>query len=270
MAYSVFGMPPGLILPGDSIVNKFLDAAMQSLPGSVQNGDIIVIAESALATAEGRIVALASITPSRRAISYADAFQMDPRLVEVVLSESDSIVGGVSGFLLCMKNGTLLPNAGVDRSNAPDGCVVLLPADPDGSAGTIRELIQARCVVRVAVIVADSRVHAIRSGCSGVAIGCAGIESVIEERGRVDLFGKPLQMTRRAVADLISSAAEIVMGEADEGIPFTVLRGLGLPMTDDTGVRKIHPSDCYFMNSLGEQVEVRKGAVDSEQALNGP
>jgi coenzyme F420-0:L-glutamate ligase len=172
---------------------------------------------------------------------------MDPRHVEVVLRESDRVVGGIPGFLLCMKNGTLLPNAGIDASNAPEGSLVLLPLDPDASAARIRTAIMEQSRADIGVIVIDSRTHAMRLGCSGVAIGCSGIPSVVDERGKKDLFGRELEVTKRAVADCIASAAELVMGEAGECVPAAVVRGIGLPIGDYAGVATIDASECLFM-----------------------
>ena len=177
--------------------------------GGICCGDCIVVAESAVATAEGRIVRLDSVNPTPAARDLAGRFTMDPRMVEIILQESDEVVGGIPGFLLCRAHGTLLPNAGVDASNAPPGCVILLPADPEASAAGIRDAIRASSGVEVAVIVADSRPHPMRSGCAGIALGCAGLAAV---RGD------------RAVADCIASAAELVMGEAGEGTPAAIVR----------------------------------------------
>jgi coenzyme F420-0:L-glutamate ligase len=176
-----------------------------------------------------------------------EKYQMDPRTVEVVIRESDSIVGGIKGFLLCMKGGTLLPNAGVDASNAPPGCVTPLPKNPDQSALVIKNSIGEKTGAKVGVIIADSRTHAMRLGCSGVAIGSAGITSVIDDRGRSDLFGRKLEVTKRAVADNIASAAELVMGEADECIPAAIIRGLGMPIGDQIGIETIDAEECLFM-----------------------
>jgi coenzyme F420-0:L-glutamate ligase len=147
-----------------------------------------------------------------------------------------------------MKSGTLLPNAGVDASNAPPGCVTPLPASPDESARRIKREVEEVTGAKIGVIIADSRTHAMRSGCSGVAIGCAGIPSVIDDRGRSDLFGRKLEVTKRAVADNIASAAELVMGEADECTPAAIIRGIGLPVSDDRiGVESIAADKCLFM-----------------------
>ena len=245
-SFEVFGLSTGIIRSGDSIAERAADAADRQC-GGMQNGDILVLAETAVATAEGNIIDLSTITPSKQAQELGRKYQMDPRTVEVVLKESDSVVGGIPGFLLCMKHGTLLPNAGVDASNAPLGCVTPLPKNPDHSALTIKHAIEAMTGARIGVIIADSRTHAMRRGCSGIAIGNAGITAVIDDRGRSDLFGRKLEVTQRAVADNIASAAELVMGEADECTPAAVIRGLGMPIDDQTGIESIAAEECLFM-----------------------
>jgi coenzyme F420-0:L-glutamate ligase/coenzyme F420-1:gamma-L-glutamate ligase len=250
-AFSVFGLATGLIQPGDNVAERVVAASRISGCAGIVDGDILVLAESMVATAEGRLVRLSTVTPSPQAEELAKQYDMDPCTAEVVLRESDEVVGGIPHFLLCMTNGTLLPNAGVDGSNAPPGCLVPLPEDPDASAVKIKKEIEERAGKKVAVIIADSRTHAMRSGCSGVAIGCAGIVSVIDDRGRSDLFGRKLEVTKRAVADNIASAAELVMGEADEGMPAAIVRGLGLPISDDAvGIESIDADECLFMGLL--------------------
>jgi len=245
-SFSVTGLSTGIIRPGDPFTDRII-AAAESACGGFSDGDILVLAETAVATAEGNVVRLDSITPSPHARELAERYHMDPRTVEVVLAESDSVVGGIPGFLLCMKQGTLLPNAGVDASNAPPGCIVPLPRDPDASAVRIKDEIARRCHARIGVIIADSRTHAMRLGCSGVAIGCAGIASVIDDRGRSDLFGRKLEVTKRAIGDNVASAAELVMGEADECTPAALVRGLGMPVGDQIGVDTIDADECLFM-----------------------
>jgi coenzyme F420-0:L-glutamate ligase len=250
-SFEVIGLSTGIITSGDSIADHVV-AAAQQVCGGFLDGDILVLAETAVATAEGNIVSLATVTPSARAQELAEKYQMDPRTTEVVLQECDSVVGGIPGFLLCMKNGTLLPNAGVDASNAPPGCVTPLPADSDKSARDMKDSIKRMCGVDIGVIVADSRTHAMRLGCSGVAIGSAGIPSVIDDRGRSDLFGRKLEVTKRAVADNIASAAELVMGEADECTPAAIIRGIGLPIGDHVGVETIDATECLFMGAFAK------------------
>jgi coenzyme F420-0:L-glutamate ligase len=246
-SFCAYGLSTGLIIPGDDLVAQLIKSAKDGPCQGLQDGDIVVAAESVVATAEGSVVRLKEVTPSEEAVRLSERYRMDPRLVQVVLQESDEVVGGIPGFLLSMKNGTLLPNAGVDQSNAPPGCVVLLPRNPDASAATIQREVRTRCGIRIGVIVADSRTHAMRLGCAGVGIGCAGIEAVIDERGREDLFGRELHVTQRAVADCIASAAELLMGEADESVPMALVRGLGLPIGEGVGVPSIDASECLFM-----------------------
>jgi coenzyme F420-0:L-glutamate ligase len=248
-SFSVFGLSTGIIRSGDSVAERVAEAARESC-GGFADGDILVLAETAIATAEGNVVDLSFVSPSMRALDLAGQYQMDPRVAEVVLRESDSVVGGIPGFLLCIKNGTLLPNAGVDASNAPPGCVTPLPADPDRSALTIKDAIRNLTGKDIGVIIADSRTHAMRLGCSGVAIGAAGITAVIDDRGRCDLFGRKLEVTKRAVADNIASAAELVMGEADECTPAAIVRGIGLAIGDHVGIETIDATECLFMGAF--------------------
>ena len=251
--FLVYGLATGLIRPGDSLFERLIAVADASDATGFRDGDILVLAETMIATVEGNVIRLDDIVPTPRARQYAERYDMDPRVVEVVLNESDSIVGGIPGFLLSMKAGTLLPNAGVDASNAPPGCVTPLPKDPDGTARTIQSEIGQRCNAKIGVIIADSRTHAMRLGCSGVAIGCAGIPSVLDDRGRCDLYGRKLEVTKRAVADNIASAAELVMGEADECVPAAIVRGLGLPIGDQVGVDSIAADECLFMGVMRRQ-----------------
>lgn len=251
-SFEVFGLSTGIIKSGEPIIDRVIDTAEKTC-GGFEEGDVLVLAETAVATSEGNVIRLDTVTPSPRAQEYAERYRLDPRTAEVVIRESDEIVGGIPGFLLCMKAGTLLPNAGVDASNAPPGCVTPLPADPDQSALSIRAAVEKRAGVRIGVIVADSRTHAMRLGCSGVAIGSAGIPSVIDDRGRTDLFGRKLEVTKRAVADNIASAAELVMGEADECTPAAIVRGLGLPLGDEhVGVETIDATECLFMGAFAK------------------
>jgi coenzyme F420-0:L-glutamate ligase len=249
-SFSTTGIRTGVICEGDDLAGALIQGVERSEAGPFRDGDILVVAENAVATAEGRVVRLAGVVPSEDSEKVAERYGMDPRVVEGVIRESDSVVGGIPGFLLCMKGGTLLPNAGVDASNAPPGSLVLLPADPDRSAREIRQAIEERTGARVGVIIADSRTHAMRAGCSGVAIGCSGFLAVIDLRGRSDLFGRRLEVTKQALADNLASAAEVVMGEADESTPAAVIRGLGLPIGDFEGVESIDAEGCLFMGLL--------------------
>ncbi|MBN2734908.1 MAG: coenzyme F420-0:L-glutamate ligase [Methanomicrobiaceae archaeon] len=244
-SFQVYGIKTRILGPGDDIAAIIIEEAEQA--GGLFDGDIILIAESALATTEGAIIKLSDITPSEKAYEYEKLYNIDAKLAEIVISESDSVAGGIPGFLLCMKNGTLLPNAGIDGSNAPHGCVVTLPKNPDESAKRIRDIILEQTGKRTGVMIIDSRTHAMRLGCSGVAIGCCGVSAITDERGKKDLFGHELEVTRLAVGDNLASAAELVMGESDECTPVAIIRGLSKYLSESTGIESIDPSECLFM-----------------------
>ncbi|MBT8507511.1 F420-dependent oxidoreductase [Methanomicrobiaceae archaeon CYW5] len=261
--FCVYGLTTGIITAGDDITQAILTSAETAC--GIEDGDIIVIAESALASAEGAIVYLDDVTPSAEAERLAEEYRMDPRVVEVVIGQSDAIIGGIPGFLLCLRGGTLLPNAGTDGSNAPPGALVCLPDDPDQSAATIRERIRRETGRTVGVLIADSRTHAMRLGCGGVAIGCAGFGAVEDDVGRNDLFGRTLEVTKRAIGDNLASAAELVMGEADECVPAALIRGTNIPMTEERGVETIDAAECLFMGAaLHADPSRLKGKPDTD------
>lgn len=219
----LFGIKTPLIKPGDDLA-EVLIRAMEAAGIKPRDNDILVLAESAVATAEGRVIELESVRPGKKAIELSRRYENDPRKMELIIRESDEILGGIPGVVVTITKGVLSPSAGIDNSNAPEGCVVLLPESPRESAIKIRERLMAEYGCSLAVIVGDSRTQPLRLGCVGIALGCAGIEPVEDARGRKDLFGKPLLITRRATVDNLVSAAQIVMGEADESTPAVLIR----------------------------------------------
>lgn len=219
----LFGIRTPLIRPGDEIASIISDS-MKNEGITPQENDIFVLAESAVATAEGRVVDLDDVIPSDKAKELSKLYENDPRKMELIMQESDEILGGIPGVVVTITKGVLSPSAGIDNSNAPEGHVVLLPDDPKKSAILIRERLMAEYNCNLAVIIGDSRTQPLRLGCVGIALGCAGIEAVEDVRGKKDLFGKPLLITRRATADNLVSAAQIIMGEADESIPAVLIR----------------------------------------------
>lgn len=248
--FSVYGVATGLLKPGDDIVGRVIAAVAETAAEKIRERDILLFAESPLSTAEGRNIRLADVTPGRTAIALAETYHLDPRIAEVVIQESDTILGGIPGFLLAARGNLVLPNAGVDGSNAPDGWVTRLPEDADASAARIRTAILERIGKEVAVIIIDSRTHAMRLGVSGVAIGCSGILPITDERGKPDLFGHELQVTRRAIADSLASTAELLMGEADEGVPVVLVRGYPYIFAENATIESIAPDEDLFFGSL--------------------
>ena len=249
LSFSVYGLSTPLIIVGDDLTAITAKAAEEAA-GGFADGDILVLAESPLATAEGRIIRLSDVVPSARANALAQEYSIDVRLAEIVLQESDEIVGGVPGYLLARRGNLFLPNAGIDESNAPDGMVTLLPENPDASAARVRAEIKERYGKDVAVLVIDSRTHAMRLGVSGVAIGVAGLRPITDERGKKDLFGHELQVTRRAVADGLASTAELLMGEADECTPAVLIRGYQYQKAEQEEIASIAPEEDLFLGMM--------------------
>jgi len=225
------GLP--IIKTGDNLAGLVCDAAKrQGTP--IQNGDILVITHVIVSRAEGRVVNLDEVVPSEFAKGIAQRYEKDPALVEVVLRESKSIRRMGDGKLIMeSKHGFVCANAGVDKSNVPgERIVTLLPDDPDASAEKIRQEIRKLTGCDVAVIISDTHGRPLREGEINVAIGVAGIKPIRDRRGEKDLFGYVLRVKQTAVADELSSAAELVIGQADEGIPVAIIRGYKYPKSE--------------------------------------
>lgn len=204
----------------------------EALQGHVyRDGDILVVSSKFVAMSEGRVVKLDAVKPSAKARSLAKKFRMDARLAELVLEESDLIVGGIPGFVLAVRKGMMAPNAGIDKSNVPAGHVILYPKNPFASAEKLRKKFKERGT-RLGIVLADSRLMPTRRGTTGIAIACAGFEPVEDDRGKKDLFGNTLRVTFRAVADSLATAGVAVMRESAESTPAAVVRGFPVTWTD--------------------------------------
>jgi len=163
--------------------------------------------------------------------------------------------------VLTMNRGFLYPNAGIDHSNAPPGHVVLFPENPKRSAAGIRRRMAEG--KKIGIIIGDSRTHPLRLGCVGVALACEGLEPVEDARGRKDLFGRELQITRKAVADNLVSAAQVVMGEGDEGIPAVIIRNSPVPIQEVDGeIPSIPPHECMYIGALRSGPHPYTGGYD--------
>ena len=227
----------------------------EKLGARLRDGDVLVISSKFVAVSEGRVARLGSVRAGRRAKQLAAGNRMDERICELVLRESDVVIGGIPGFVLASKDGLLTPNAGIDKSNVKHGSVVLYPRRPELSAWRIREALKFSLGVSVGVVICDSRLSPTRRGTTGVAVASSGIEAVLDMRGRKDLFGNVLKVTSQSVADDLSSAAEILMGESDEATPIVLVGGLDrrlMRKTEYGGKRFSIPMDeCVYLRSLG-------------------
>lgn len=200
---------------------------------SLQDGDVVAVSSKYTAISEGRIVNMADVQVTSEAHDIAHRYHMNPAIVQLVLQEADHVFGGIHGFLLTYKDGILSPNAGLDRSNIPSGYVVLFPKEPYKKAAEIRRELRRRTGVNVGVILTDSWLMPGRLGTSGVALATAGFKPIQDERGKADLFGNPMQVTQRGIADSICVCAQMVMGERDEATPIAVVRNTGVQLTDE-------------------------------------
>ncbi len=210
-----------------------LSQSLQAANVTLHDGDILVISSKYVAISEGRIVELATVQPGAQAREIADRYNMDPKFTQLILDEAEHVFGGIPlGFLLSWRCGIVSPNAGLDRSNIPAGKVVLLPADPYESARQIRADLQAHYQVKIGVIITDSWLMPGRWGTTGIALSTAGFKPVDDVRGHKDLFGAPLKVTVRGIADSLCAAAQLVMGEADESTPLVLVRNANVKMTD--------------------------------------
>ncbi len=246
----MIGIKTPLICPGDCLAEIIIDSVHEH-GMHFQDNDILIIAESPLATAEGRLVRLDDVVPGERARELAEKYQLDPREMELILQECDEIFGGVPGAALTITKGTLAPNAGIDGSNAPEGHVVLLPEDSQGSACSIRRTIEERCRCNIGVIVGDSRTQPLRLGCVGIALGSSGIMPVEDARGTLDLFGKEMNITRKAVADNLVSAAQLLMGEAGESVPAVLVRGAPVSIVnEDIKMPLFSREECMYYSNI--------------------
>jgi coenzyme F420-0:L-glutamate ligase / coenzyme F420-1:gamma-L-glutamate ligase len=222
------GLP--FVKPGDDLV-ELIASAVKRNGVEPRAQDVLVVAQKIVSKAEGRIVDLATVEPSAKARTLAAEVDKDPRLVEVILSESVRVVRARRNVLIVEHRlGFIMANAGVDQSNvAPaDGSsrALLLPEDPDRSAETLRNGLAAETGIDLAVVINDSFGRAWRQGTAGVAIGVAGLPALIDLRGRPDLFGRTLEVSVIGFADEVAAAASLVMGQADEATPVVLIRGL--------------------------------------------
>jgi coenzyme F420-0:L-glutamate ligase/coenzyme F420-1:gamma-L-glutamate ligase len=236
------GIP--VVQPGDDLAAIITDA-LEAEGVRLHAGDVIVVAQKIVSKAEDRFVALAKVTPSARALEIARETGKDPRLVEVILSESKRVVRKRHDLIIVEHRlGIVLANAGVDQSNVGHDAshrVLLLPRDPDASARALRDALAARYGCDIAVVVNDSVGRAWRRGTIGIALGAAGLPSLLDLRGKPDMFGRQLRSSVVGLADEIAATASLMMGQADEGRPVVLIRGLSLPREDAPAQSLVRP-----------------------------
>ncbi|MGD8385298.1 MAG: coenzyme F420-0:L-glutamate ligase [Lysobacterales bacterium] len=216
------------VSPGDAL-DEIVLAALERDGLGLRNGDVIILAQKIVSKAEGRYVRLDEARVTAEARALAARCDKDPRLVALILAESERVVRCAPGVLIVRHRlGFVHANAGIDHSNIEDGDdqVLLLPEDPDASAERLRQRIGQANGADIGVLVIDSFGRPFRIGTCGVCIGAAGIAVIDDRRGQPDLYGKSLEVTQVAVADELAAAASLLMGGADESRPLVLARGL--------------------------------------------
>lgn len=234
---------------GDDIPKITLNA-LEGAQVSLMDGDILVIAQKIISKSEGRLIHLVDVDPSQRALDLAKTTQKDPRLVELILRESNCVLRTKPGLIIVEHRlGFVCANAGIDRSNVPqlddeaDESVLLLPEDPDRSAQTIRTHLVRSTGAEIGVLIIDSHGRAWRMGTVGVAIGLAGMPALLDLRGVPDLFGYVLKSTQIGVADELAGTASLLMGQAAEGTPIVHIRGFPYPLREAKLQELLRPHD---------------------------
>ena len=238
-----------LIRQGDDLADIILSA----LPDSgiaLEDDDILVLGQKIVSKAEGRMVNLANVVPGEPARQLASEVEKDPRLVELMLRESNSVLRSRPGTIIVEhKLGFICANAGIDHSNVAgagtpeEEYVLLLPEDPDGSAASLRRELESRSGKRLGVMIIDSHGRAWRVGTVGMCIGLSGLPAVVDERGWKDLFGYTLRITIVGVADELAAAASLIMGQAAERTPVVHVRGFPYPLRDGSLRELIRPRE---------------------------
>jgi coenzyme F420-0:L-glutamate ligase/coenzyme F420-1:gamma-L-glutamate ligase len=214
-------------------------AAISHSQIEIQNDDILVVTHKIVSKAEGRVIDLASIKPSTKAIRMAEEHDKDPRVMELILNESTQILRARNGIIISeTKHGFVCANAGVDQSNVEGDTAVLLPVAPDESASRLQDAVKKKVGKEIAVVITDTFGRTFRNGQTNVAIGIAGINPIKSYIGTYDMYGRKLRVTEIAVADEIASAAELVMGKA-EGTPVAIVRGYNFEKASISSVKSL-------------------------------
>jgi len=234
--------------------DPLLDIIISELDGqgkSLKEGDIVVIAEKVVATSQGRVVNLSEVKQiSQEAKDLSELYDMDERYVELIIREASMILGGMKHVILAKVNDFLIANAGIDQSNAGPNKVVLLPNNLKKVVWEFRAILKKKYNLNdFGVIIADSRVQPLRKGTIGIAIATAGFEPIEDLIGHPDLFNRPMEITTRAVADDLASAAQFLLSEADQRTPVVVIRGSNVEFSENPlTTPEMAPEECLYMN----------------------
>ncbi len=248
----LYAVKTRLLETGANLVEVILEALKeQNL--KLEDNDVLALTSKIVSYAENRLAKLSEVKPSDKARELAEWFSLQPEFAELILNEADKIYGGVEKAVLTLKNGILTANAGIDNKNAPVGYVILWPRNAQETVRTIREEIKRKTGMYVAVMVVDSGLVPLRKGTTGLALAVAGFKPVKDDIGRKDLYGKPVVITRQAVADDLASAAHLLMNEVAETTPIVLIKDAPMKFDDDAygSTAMMMPfNECIFMGTF--------------------
>ena len=251
------GFKSPIINANDKLIDVFTNIIQQESNFQLQSGDIVVIASKIVAMEQNRVIDLTTIKASPKAETLALKANLKPEFVEVVLNESDSVIGAVRGALLTLRKGDVQANAGVDKSNAGINKAILLPSDPDEYALNFKKTVEKKFKIdKIGVIIADSTTRPLRLGTVGLAIGSAGFPAIVDTRGQSDLFGYKMTITLHNIADNLAGGSNVLMGESAESVPFVIIRGLQRFIStynwQNNSLKdlRIDPDHCLFFGNV--------------------
>ena len=253
-----------IIKKKDSLLDIIINT-LEKTNTNIENGDILVISEKVLATSQGRIVKLSELNEiSGKAKKLAKDYDMDEKFVEIILREAKMVLGGMKHVILTKVNDFLIANSGIDQSNAGEGNVVLLPENlKEATWNYYSKLREYFNIKDLGIIIADSRVQPLRKGTIGIAISTAGFEPIEDMRGEPDLYGRPLEITMRAVADDLASAAQFILNEGNQQTPIAIIRGAKVNFTKTPKLTpEMNPEECLYMNIFSKYLVKKKELKD--------
>ena len=226
MTIEIFPLNNIPIIDGNCDISIIIKDAILKEDFTLEHGDIILIAETLISKAEDNFIKLDELSPSKEALDLSSKSKKNPNLVEAIINQSNEIVEVGSNFIITeTHHGFVCANAGIDESNVSEGFATPIPQNPDKSAREIRQNLERDFNCDIAVIITDTQGRAFRFGAVGVAIGCSGISPIWKRVGEKDLYGRELQTTEIGTCDELASAASLIMGQADEGLPVVIIRG---------------------------------------------
>jgi len=253
----LFALKLPLIKKGDPLLDIII-SVLDEQGKSLKEGDIVVIAEKVVATSQGRVVNLSDVKKiSLEAKKLSELYDMDERYVELILREASMIIGGMTHVILAKVNDFLIANAGIDQSNAGPNKVVLLPSNLKKVVWEYRDSLKMKFNLKdLGLIIADSRVQPLRKGTIGIAIATAGFEPIEDLIGHPDLFNRPMEITTRAIADDLASAAQFLLSEADQRTPVVIIRNSNIEFTENpVSTPEMEAEKCLYMNIFSKYIQ---------------